>query len=513
MRIQAMQKPFKPIFILYGLLICVGCSLFLYLDYVDLELYYDDAYALQMIGWDVNEIFALTTRSDLNPPLYYLMLKGYTTILGDTVFVARTFSCLAVFATMLLAVFPIRKRFGDRVSISFLILLILFPISQFLATEIRVYSWAMFFTLATAICTYDIYEKGRNIDWIKFTILAICSAYLHYYALITIGWLFLILGASLLLQKKMKWAKFALAAIACIIAYAPWLVYLFFQLERASALLQANAVGWYERIYYFYYFYSIKKEWLPFSDSAKSFLMYGAAIIIVLQIVLIVNGLMRAYRKRDKLSKIGLVALMLFILPVVSGGIVSYMFYPIIAARYMTVMFGLWLFAFAVFLAQILESKQFRAVGLLFLLFLVVYGGMRYYASQRHYKEWQSDYMRVKEFIGPTENNQHIFLSEYYAADALSVLSVYYPDNSFYVLIQKGWYDDFAPFPYKQINHEEPFASEFILAQKDSYHYKRLAVAFKEALDQNFQATDSLTAMGVKLYKMKVRSASDHSSD
>lgn len=513
MRVQVKHKVFKPIFFLYATLMCIGCSLFLYLDYINLQLYYDDAYTLQMIGWNIEEILALTTQSDLNPPLYYLMLKAYSALAGNSIFAARIFSTIAVVATMFLAVFPIRKRFGDRVSLSFLILLILFPISQFLATEIRMYSWAMFFVLATAISAYDIYEKGRSRDWIKFTILAIISAFIHYYALIAVGWMFVILGIALLLKNKMKWVKFVLSIAACLAFYTPWLVYLFFQLERANALLQANVVGWYEKIYYFYYFYSVKKEWLPFPDSVKTALMYGAAIIIFLQIVLLVNALIRIYRDNDKHSKIALVALLLFVLPILSGMIVSYAFYPIIAARYMTVMLGFWLFAFSVLLAQAFETKKFRAIGVAFVLLLTIYGGTRYYASLNHYREWRAGFTRLKEFVGSSRSNQHIFLSEYYAADALSALSVYYPDNRFFVLIRKGWYDDFAPFRYEQINHEDPFASEFILVEKGGSVNNKLASAFREALNQNFQIIDSLEAIGIKLYKMKARSIDDSSSN
>lgn len=513
MQTQTTYKTSRAIFIVYGFLVFIGSISFLYLDYIDIQLYFDDAYTLQMITWDVDEILTLTTRSDLNPPLYYLILKGYSAIAGNSVFVARTFSFLAVLATMLLAVFPIRKRFGYSVSLSFLVLLVLFPITQFLATEIRMYSWAMFFVLATAICAYDVFERGRNSDWIRFVVLSICSAFIHYYALIAVSWMFVLLGFALLLKNRMKWVNFILAVTACVVAYAPWLVYLFFQMERANALLQTSATGWYERIYYFYYFYSIKKEWLPFSESVKEVLMYGAVIIIILQLLLLTNALIRIYKRNDKMSKIGLIAFTLFILPILSGFIVSFLFYPILEARYMTVMLGLWLFAFAVFLSQYLESKQFKSIGVAFIIILGLYSGLRYYASYIHFKEWQRDYIRVKEFVGPVRDNKHIFLSEYYATDALSALSIYYPDNRFFVLIRKDWYDDFAPFRYEQINHEDPFASEFILAQKDSYYHKGLAVAFKEALDQNFETTDSLTAIGVKLYKMKVRSITDHSSD
>lgn len=130
----------------YILLFAIGVSLFTYLDFADLAIPYDDAYSVFMVKSSYSDIVKITAK-DVHPPLYYWGLKAFSAIFGDTIFSLRLFSALGIFATFLLGYFPIRKQFGDRVALMFISLLIMFPVTQYLATDIRMYSWTMFFCI------------------------------------------------------------------------------------------------------------------------------------------------------------------------------------------------------------------------------------------------------------------------------------------------------------------------------------------------------------------------------
>ena len=137
-------------FLIYGGLMLVGFSLFLYLDYMNISIAFDDAYTMRLTQHSFSEIFDITSR-DVHPPLYYWMLKIYSSIFGYSIFSQRAFSDLGVLATMLFAAISLRRRFGDRVAIMFIVLLLIFPVTQYLASEIRMYSWAVFFTSTASI--------------------------------------------------------------------------------------------------------------------------------------------------------------------------------------------------------------------------------------------------------------------------------------------------------------------------------------------------------------------------
>lgn len=451
----------------YTILIGIGTALFLYLDYIDIMLNYDDAYTIQMTRRSFGEIFNIATTNDAHPPFYYWMLKVFYGIFGESIIGGRIFSTLGVTATMLFTALVIRKRLGDKVSYIFIILLIIFPVSQYLATEIRMYSWTMFFTLATTIYAFDAYKKKRIIDWVKLVTLALLASLTHYYGLVTVIWIFAILFFLLFFVKRRQQKYFIIASLAYTALYFPWIMRLLYQVRHVSNMFWITPITLEDLYYHFYYFFSIKKNWLPFDETTKMVLMYGSALLIAFFLIMAIDVYIKGYVRKDKLVTASVLMLIIFLLPIVSGFILSYLFRPIIVPRYMTCSFGLFLLSMAIIIRRSMETKWFKMLAITTMLLLGVYGGIRYYASYRFYKQELKSYLHMHRFINSYSEYSKTFLSEYFETSALSRLSIFFPDSEHYILIPEKWYDDFAPFKFKKVHHEAPFAGEFILVQKN----------------------------------------------
>ncbi len=100
--------------------------------------------------------------SDTNPPLYYLMLYGWTRVLGTGDAVLRLFSVLCS-----LACFPflwsLARRFGgESAAVSTCILFAVSPLCVFYSTEGRMYSLLMLCSVCTIWLTLRLWDKGPS---------------------------------------------------------------------------------------------------------------------------------------------------------------------------------------------------------------------------------------------------------------------------------------------------------------------------------------------------------------
>lgn len=105
------------------------------------------------------------------------------------------------------------------------------------------YTLAMLLVTLMAIYAYRIYKNSneKNIkNWILFAIFSLASAYTHYYALVAAGiiniGLFIYFVRQSVNEKKIttNLKAFIISGVVQIIAYLPWAIYLLLQIEQVS---------------------------------------------------------------------------------------------------------------------------------------------------------------------------------------------------------------------------------------------------------------------------------------
>lgn len=494
----------KSIWVLYIGLILLGICVFIYLDCTNVSIAFDDAYTIRMTQRSFLDILRITSH-DVHPPLYYWLLKIYSTVFGYSMHSQRIFSTIGIFATMLLAVFPIRKRLGDTTAFLFLTLLIIFPVSQFLASEIRMYSWAMFFTMGTAIFAYDSYNRGRKTDYLKMGGFALCAAYTHYYALIAAGWIFVVLLIALWREQK-RIRIYFITITAFIILYLPWISQFLFQIKQVSHDYWIQPFSMKDIYYHIYFLFSIKKDWLPFDSITNHSLMLGTTIIILSQIGVFSYSVINYIKNRDKKDLISIIGVLLFILPILSGLIFSLLTRPVLVPRYMLCSFDLLLLGLAITYSKYLDNKYLKPIILGSLILLIVSSCIRYWGTIKHMQGEQREAAKLENFINEnSESVNGVFLGEYYGASALSRLSILYPDKGYYILTFRQSKETFEPFNLKKVYHNETFVNEFIFVQKSDSENGGIERNFKKTLELNFWVSDSIKALNMELYKMHLR--------
>lgn len=161
----------------------------------------DEAFSANLSVMSVKEML-VATAADVHPPLYYFLIMGATRIFGTSGYVYRIVSLIPLALMMLFSMSLLWKRFGKEVSIVFITLISLLPNAYIKNTEVRMYSWAFMFVLATFWITFLLIEKETTFRYVLLGIFGLLAAYSHYYALISVVPFFVIVMCVTILKKR-----------------------------------------------------------------------------------------------------------------------------------------------------------------------------------------------------------------------------------------------------------------------------------------------------------------------
>lgn len=162
-----------------------------------------------------------STAADVHPPLYYIILRIVYLILGDYAYVYHLVSIIPVILIIVLSMTLVSKRFGKAVGVLLSTSCVILPASVIYSVEARMYSWGAFFTILSFILLYDILCENRWKSNVFFMVSSLCAAYTHYYVLITVAFMYLLLIVYSVYKKDMK--KIITISVITALAYLPWL--------------------------------------------------------------------------------------------------------------------------------------------------------------------------------------------------------------------------------------------------------------------------------------------------
>ncbi len=119
--------------------------------------------------------------SDTSPPLYYLLLYGWTAILGTSDFVLRLFSVGWFVACLPLLASVARRTVGERAVIPACFLFAISPLGIYYATEARMYSLLLFCVLTTACLSLLLQQRGGSIGLCTLWVASSAAGFLTHY--------------------------------------------------------------------------------------------------------------------------------------------------------------------------------------------------------------------------------------------------------------------------------------------------------------------------------------------
>ncbi len=188
------------------------------------SLWLDEATTALVSKMPIHDIFSKFLPGDFHPPLYYLLMKYWVIVFGNSEVSLRVPSL--VFA--LLTIYVVYKTFGKLSAI----LLASAPLLFYYAAEARMYTMAMFLVSALVSYFLKIVKKGNRRDYFIFSVILSLVFLTDYVAFLIIPALWFY--ALIINKDRVWWGKFILSHVLLIASAVLWSPY--FQKQLMSGL-------------------------------------------------------------------------------------------------------------------------------------------------------------------------------------------------------------------------------------------------------------------------------------
>lgn len=237
--------------------LCIGLALFLLIFQLywlgGYSIWHDEAFSGLLVRYDIGEMMHRIAL-DVHPPLYYLLLRAWTGLIGNTELTLRLYSllfgCIATYLTWRVAQLLTRNK-NIALASAFLFFANSFVIQHNM--EARMYTMGISLILGTllyGVTAIDRDGPARWKAWGIFTLLASAALYTHYYtvfyivaigiALLTLIWLQKKSGGEYIASLKGLFGSAGLVGIL----YIPWLPTFLKQVAQVSEDYWIGAMTW-----------------------------------------------------------------------------------------------------------------------------------------------------------------------------------------------------------------------------------------------------------------------------
>ncbi len=212
---------------LFGLVMLLAAGLRLWrLDYR--SIWYDESFSLTLASRDLATLLS-GTANDYHPPLYYILLGGWTRLLGDNVYSGRLLSALAGVGFVAVVYGLAKELFGSRTALLAALFAAVAPFQILYAQEVRHYSLQALLGTATVWAFYRAWRRGGWLYWGLFALAWVLSLYNLYFSIFGLLLINLFFVAAILDRRRTSagwdWPRikgWVGANLAIGLLYAPW---------------------------------------------------------------------------------------------------------------------------------------------------------------------------------------------------------------------------------------------------------------------------------------------------
>jgi hypothetical protein len=191
----------------------------------------DEMVTLTIAKGSFKELLLKLAPLDFAPPLYHLYCKAVIQILTAvtpmTIITAgKLASVFPMIALVAVALTKVSKNWGRFCGGAFAFCVTAMPQMFFYGIQIRMYALAIFLVTMTFLFAFDTAKKPCAKNFILLAVFAVLGAYTHYYAVVAVAVIYLILGIWFFVHKQYKTLMPMFFSGFCVPALlAPWLVF------------------------------------------------------------------------------------------------------------------------------------------------------------------------------------------------------------------------------------------------------------------------------------------------
>ena len=319
------------------------------------SLWSDESFSLLLIQESYFGII-VNTMADVHPPLYYFILKFFVSLFqifnltpDSTIAIARFASIIPFILLLVLDFFKVRDNWGWLCCGVFAVCLISMPQMMYYSTDIRMYSWALFFVTVCFIYAYDIISNPNVKNWIILSLSGVCAAYTHYFAAVSVMFIFLLLLVYFVFYDKIEIKKWVISVLFSFSLYLFWLFIVINQLTHVIHNYWIEPLSFNVLFEYLWFIFSPSSIFSPSIEIMGILLFFSYCLLFVYYFL----GC-----KSDIGEHFILGGFFTLILTVLFGVIVSILIKPVFFRRYLFPSLGVFWLTFAVLLSKSWDYKK-----------------------------------------------------------------------------------------------------------------------------------------------------------
>ncbi|MGK2896273.1 MAG: glycosyltransferase family 39 protein [Candidatus Saccharimonadales bacterium] len=150
------------------------------------SIWFDEGFSLYLTRYDFGQI-AHFTALDVHPPLYYWVLKFWTSLFGTSDVAYRSLSLTFGVVTIVLVYFLIRKLFDTKAANWVVFLLALSPMLIRYGQEARMYTMVTAIVFGATYVLIRAMESKKTRYWVIYAVLLAAGMWTHYFT--ALAWL------------------------------------------------------------------------------------------------------------------------------------------------------------------------------------------------------------------------------------------------------------------------------------------------------------------------------------
>jgi len=292
------SKPLLPSFSRVDLLVLTGgIGVFVALaasTVTKFSIWFDEAFGSFLIRFNFVDLTRYTA-SDVHPPLYYWLLKLWTTAFGNTELGIRSMSIFFGAVTVVFAFLLMLRLFGRRAAYVSLLFLVLSPMFIRYGQEARMYTLLTAIVVAATYILVHATETKKRWAWVTYGVLVALGMLTQYFAALAwvAHWVWRFVTVRTPKEKfsqsirKLFDKQWLIAHGVAILLFAFWMPFLIMQ------FLTIQGYGFWIKPVSVSTVPDFLSDFLLFSDagSVKSWVALGVYFLVVVMVVLVVRTL------------------------------------------------------------------------------------------------------------------------------------------------------------------------------------------------------------------------------
>lgn len=311
-------------------------------------IWFDESYTVGLMYQNIPDLIK-SGMYDVHPLFYYIVLRIFAYIFGNGLITLRLFSVLCASLIALLGFTHIRRDFGEKTGFWFTFFVLFMPSTFKYALQIRMYTMTPLLVTLAAIYAYRMMkdEDKKTKNTVLFVVLSILSAYTHYYGLMAVIMINLILLVVYKVRKE-KLKKWLIMGGIQIASYIPGGIIFGVQISLGGA-------NWI-RIKWETLFDTISFHFLgvPLADCDVTSPVYIITMAFsIFMYVFAGYALYRIAKAKENDIMPAVYALCVYFGVIAAYMLASILFRPVYYVRYTMISYAMLLFAFAYITARI----------------------------------------------------------------------------------------------------------------------------------------------------------------